>query len=161
MTWALFDGSAFDSLLTGCLQGFFTYLYATSIVFFLYVFGYLLRSKRHKERKNKLRKVFQQQKKHEASVDSVCVGVENEQATVGATGKSCEASPNLQRRCSRDAGSANITWNPSGLDGPKKNTVTHTTSSSSILSSKSKKMKVSENEHSHGSLFLRAGAVSK
>ena len=181
-------------------QGFFTYLYAMSIVFFLYVFGYLLRSKRRKELKRKQRKANKMRAaaaaaaaaasaaaQHQPSVvdlqesqvngGSTCVQMEDDAAMVVTAKPSrfISSFKNSRRRISRtDSGQQHqqLNWTPSSLslNVVDESAVSYAMSGANVLARapstagggvKHRKMKVSDNEHSHGSFFLRAGAVGK
>lgn len=205
-----------------------------SILFFLYVFGYLLRSKRRREEKRRLRKLNKwraanmaansnrpspSSEQENGSVvndgNSSCrsrsasvVCLENE--TVGSApsplNRFVNSIKSQRRRFSRtdlslSSGSSvgdlnsdsksvvsqnpshhsqlqqhrSLQWTPSsvgfslGDDSLPSEAVSYAMNSDNVIGSnaraipspriKTKKMKVSDNEHSHGSFFLRAGAV--
>lgn len=201
-------------------ESFFAFLYAVSIVFFLYVFGYLLRSKRRREERKRLRKLSRWRESNMANPtntttaddetsDYDSVQVDSRGAAMSGSAMSVEneivsAPPSHlrrffnnfsgeRRRFSRsdpaeteDKGgvsqnplpasrktSASRQWTMSqnfGLGGesPAEMVSYSTMTNSSDITThnaatngrgKAKKTKVSDNEHSHGSLFLRAGAV--
>lgn len=143
-------------------------MYTVSIGFFLYVFGYLLRTQRRREQKKKLR----HQKKRAGNdksqepqprpplAKSVSVAIENEMAS-----EAFRHQWPFQRRASREA--AMIAWSPLNHSASastssitvEESAVSYAMDGSNVIAPKCKKMKVSGNEHSHGSFFLRAGAV--
>ena len=155
-------------------------MYAVSIAFFLYVFGYLLRSKRRKALKDKMRKnrgakKTPQTDTHTIDIDAVRVGIDVVYSPGGHRSVSCYGgrppqedyqppslppSPLACDGISATASStdldttigsdASLARNQRG--GSTYNPIGH----SSAGNRKSKKMKVSDNEHSHGSFFLRA-----
>ncbi|KAI9561301.1 hypothetical protein GHT06_012257 [Daphnia sinensis] len=219
-------------------EGFFTYLYTVSILFFLYVFGYLLRSKRRKEEKRRLRKLSKLRRaqmatnassaEHEKdrqgsyrSNRSASIAMETEAiASTSTLNRFITGIRSQRRRFSRTGDgvsnlaleignetsnslgnhdsfkspnlpgpSKNLQWTPSSVgfnlvdESPSeivsyamnsdnvviansetgRNSIHHHHSGSSMngtSSGKIKKLKVSDNEHSHGSFFLRAGAVA-
>ena len=180
-------------------QVYFAYLYFFSILFFLYVFGYLLRSKRKREEKKRLRKLSKARRisnmtSYHSSEDSdgykrqstnemnASISMENEYADVSHFATS-NADSRLRKISKADLADGikegpisekhvhptpkkSLQWAPS----VKLNSVdelpipTHMDGGNiSITSSRKscKKMKVSDNEHSHGSFFLRVGAVGR
>lgn len=192
------------------LQGFFTYLYGMSILFFLYVFGYLLRSKRRKELKRRQRKISRWRtlppSKNEDGLSSspsgsISVRMDGDgdpptaPATPAPLNRILNSSIHGQRRRSiatsaslndlsnyaplppsplvtggsqSSNGHRGLQWTPSALslnlvEETSSDAVSYAMNSANVVvssgSGKVKKMKVSDNEHSHGSFFLRAGAV--
>ena len=143
------------------LQGFFTYLYAVSILFFLYVFGYLLRHKRRKALKDKQRKISRWRRQRGIAASSATIDIDTVKVGMDTTGTDDIVAPN------------DVMWTPAAFDsqslddGRHKNNVSFNRGTRSHpltvdpMRRKTKKMKVSENEHSHGSFFLRAGAVGR
>ena len=82
------------------MQVYFAYLYLGSIVFFVYVFGYLLKSKKKKEEKKRLRRLSRSRRissmtSYESSEDysdetqvsrNASVSMENEQGRIQGGG---------------------------------------------------------------------------
>lgn len=189
------------------MQGVFTYLYGMSIVFFLYVFGYLLRSRRRKELKRRQRKISRWRtlppSKSEDGLSSspngsisVRVDADSEAPSTPtpSINRLLNSSIHGQRRRSiasstsssdlsnytplppsplvtggsqSSNGHRGLQWTPSSLsfnlvEESSSEAVSYAMNSANVVVSSSgrvKKMKVSDNEHSHGSFFLRAGAV--
>jgi hypothetical protein len=201
-----------------------------SILFFLYVFGYLLRTKRRKEEKKRLRKLNKlrrtQMSAGSSSVDhekdignsssyrtnrSASIAMETEaMASTSTLNRFITGIRSQRRRFSRAAAapidginnlaleidnessksppphhnlpgsSKNLQWTPSSVgfnlvDESPSEIVSYAMNSDNVVipncetgrvtnhssgSNKIKKLKVSDNEHSHGSFFLRAGAVA-
>lgn len=194
-------------------KGFFTYLYTMSILFFLYVFGYLLRSKRRKELKKRQKNLNKWRTANRAAAAparsasvSVGIGDNDDGETRSASRRFINSIRNYRRRFSGqvdesavttdepsppqpnhqqqpDNSQALLTWTPSSsslslnlgdgdsisasavsfaMNGANVIDRSGTGRSDSVKSTgKSKKMKVTDNEHSHGSFFLRAGAVGE
>lgn len=203
-------------------------MYTVSIIFFLYVFGYLLRSKKRIQEKKRLRKLSRMQRG--TSVMSLSAStVNNDDQTDMSSGTfkfrhpsslslenemmapssghpsslnrfmdSIRGSQGPQghqrRRFSRTDSNTSTTvisqnpqhpnkqfqWTPSSVsfslvdESPtsSESAIAYAMNADSIIGdqqtgnhgnqhNKIKKMKVSDNEHSHGSFFLRAGAVGK
>ena len=207
-------------------------MYAVSILFFLYVFGYLLRTKRRKEEKKRLRKLNKlrrtQMSAGSSSVDhekdignssyrtnrSASIAMETEaMASTSTLNRFITGIRSQRRRFSRAAAgpmdginnlaleidsnesskspppphhhhlpgsSKNLQWTPSSVgfnlvDESPSEIVSYAMNSDNVVipncetghvtnhsgsGNKIKKLKVSDNEHSHGSFFLRAGAVA-
>ncbi|XP_057371829.1 uncharacterized protein LOC130692779 [Daphnia carinata] len=197
-------------------ETFFAFLYTVSIVFFLYVFGYLLRSKRRREEKKRLRKLSRWRESNMANPTTTTEdetsdydAVRNPDSSISVENEIVSAPTPLRRffnqfsaersgerrRFSRtdpvdmDDSSKGVSQNPHpssrkssatkqwmpqnfGLsvgDSPNEivsystmnsNSDIVTNTSGAANGRKARKTKVSDNEHSHGSLFLRAGAVA-
>ena len=175
------------------LQGFFAYLYTVSILFFLYVFGYLLRSKRRREEKRRLRKlnkppIVTAPKQESVIKDGLrsrstsVVCLENELGSNRSPlNRFVSSIRNQERRrlslalpgtdASPPPHHPPLQWSPSSvsfslMDESPSDAVSYAMNSDNVIASstnsgrsKIKKMKVSDNDHSHGSFFLRAGAV--
>jgi hypothetical protein len=220
-------------------------MYSVSILFFLYVFGYLLRSKRRREQKKRLRKLNKLRRTqmssgggpgpsghqdHETDIGisgssyrsnrSASVAMESEtMASTSTLNRFITGIRSQRRRFSRagpdgvnnlaleigtDGGgiespssskpaghhhhpsssgsgsssSKNLQWTPSSVgfnlvDESPSEIVSYAMNSDNVVipsgeitgtrthgGGKIKKLKVSNNEHSHGSFFLRAGAVA-
>ena len=118
-------------------EGFFAYLYCGSIAFFLYVFCYLLRSQRQSELKKKQRQLAKRSAKKKLESSTISISVDDNDSPGG-----------LRSFLHRSASTF-------GFNLADESPVTD----QQHVDAKWKKMKVSENEHSHGSFFLRAGAV--
>lgn len=199
------------------MQVFFAFLYTMSILFFLYVFGYLLRSKRKKKEKKRLRKLSKWRESNMANNQSsedesgcynrvshnASISLENEVSmspSKTSFNRFISSINGYRRRFSRsnsatdvrEESSRSVSQNPlpqhnknlewTANSAPNNfNTVDESPSETSHQSRsftlksddnvtgtgdvsngrKTKKMKVSDNEHSHGSFFLRVGAVGQ
>ncbi len=173
-------------------------MYLGSIVFFIYVFGYLLQSKRKREEKKRLRKLSKSRKlshmtsyqssedesdgnKNQVSPNAV-VSIENEYVDSSVGRFIVSKTEGQRRRLSRtnseikgesaNFASQNLTplqekqslqckTTPSEIVSYSLTDDRNDNTSATNSSRKSKKMKVSDNEHSHGSFFLRVGAVGQ
>ncbi len=184
------------------LQVYFASLYVLSILFFLYVFGYLLRSKRRREEKKRLRKLsrsrrlsnmtnphsseeesdFDRRISHNASVsmeneifpaespvDRFMVGnadvqrrkgsgTESASDTKGEFSKSEKSNKSQEKSLKKWSSRSSVTFNL-GEDLP--GDVVSYSMMGDNKPRQIKKMKVSDNDHSHGSFFLRVGAVGQ
>ncbi len=187
-----------------------------SILFFLYVFGYLLRSKRKKKEKRRLRKLSKWRESNMANNQSsedesgsynrvshnASISLENEVSmspSKTSFNRFINSINGYRRRFSRsdsatdmrEESSRSVSQNPlpqhnknlewTANSAANFNTVDESPSEASHQSHtftlksddnvtgtgdvsngrKTKKMKVSDNEHSHGSFFLRVGAVGQ
>lgn len=167
-----------------------------SILFFLYVFGYLLRSKRRKELKRRQRKMSKWRAAAAATLGTAksdtAVAVEDEGVVTATPNRFLSSLKNSSRRRisatqinnnnneSPEPQHKPLQWTPSSvsLNVVDESTISYAMSSANVIApsggngsssnairrgnapgSKYRKMKVSDNEHSHGSFFLRAGAV--
>ena len=188
------------------MQVYFAYLYLGSIVFFVYVFGYLLKSKKKKEEKKRLRRLSRSRRissmtSYESSEDysdetqvsrNASVSMENEYAASPVGRFIVTNTEGQRRRFSRtdsqikEGSSKSYSQNQNSLQEKeqwasssvkfnvadktpceKQDVVSYSLmnqrndANSATSGRKSKKMKVSDNEHSHGSFFLRVGAVGR
>ena len=188
------------------MQVYFAYLYLGSIVFFVYVFGYLLKSKKKKEEKKRLRRLSRSRRissmtSYESSEDysdetqvsrNASVSMENEYATSPVGRFIVTNTEGQRRRFSRtdsqikEGSSKSYSQNQNSLQEKeqwasssvkfnvadktpceKQDVVSYSLmnqrndANSATSGRKSKKTKVSDNEHSHGSFFLRVGAVGR
>ena len=114
-------------------------MYCGSIAFFLYVFCYLLRSQRKHELKKKQRHLNKRSAKRKLDSSAISIGIDDS-----------ESPRRFRSFLHRSVSSF-------GLSLAEESSV----NSDQTGTTKYKKMKVSGNEHSHGSFFLRAGAVGQ
>lgn len=171
-------------------------MYSISILFFLYVFGYLLQSKRKREEKKRLRKLSKSRRlsslsnqysevgQHNSVSPNASISVENEASTTElSVGRFIVSNTDGQRRrfsrtdsevkaddISKSMQAKGLEWTPSAVTFNLTNNTPSEIVSYSLMDDegneaakqvKTKKLKVSDNDHSHGSFFLRVGAVGR